>query len=63
MPLPNALWPGVFQGRELKKYCYIRYLMKHLHLSLSIPLGIMVNALAFHARDRGSIPCLGNASK
>ena len=57
MPHPNA-----FQGRELKKYCSIIYVMKYFHNFSSILLGIVVSALAFHAGGRGSIPWLGKSS-
>ena len=39
MPHPNALWLGAFQGRELKKYCYIIHVMKYFSRYSSILLG------------------------
>ena len=62
MSHPNARWLGVFQGREMKKYCYIIYKMKYFYTFLSIFLGIVVSALAFHAGGLGSIPWLGKSS-
>ena len=62
MPHPNAWWLGDFQGRELKKYCYmiyVVYVMKYFYKFLSILLGIVVSALAFHTRGLGSVPRLG----
>ena len=31
MPHPNAIRLGTFQGRELKKYCYITFVMKYFY--------------------------------
>ena len=65
MHQPHALWVGDFLGKELKKYCYIIYVvyvMKYFYKFLSILLGIVVSALAFHAEDPGSIPRLGKSS-
>ena len=62
MPHPNALWLGAFQGRELKKYCYIIFVMKYFSKFLTILLGIVVSALAFHDGGPGSIPSLGKSS-
>ena len=53
---------GVFQGRELKKYCNIIYVMKYYQVILLILLGIVVSALAFHDEGRGSITRLGKLS-
>ena len=55
MPHPNAWWLGSFQGRDLKKYCYIIFVMKYFNKFLTILLGIVVSAFAFHARDRGPV--------
>ena len=60
MPHPNAWWLGAFQGRELKKYCYIIFVMKYFYNLLTILLGIVVSTLAFHAGSRGSIPGSAN---
>ena len=62
MPNPNAWWLGAFQGRELKKYCYKIFVMKYFYNFLTILLGIVVSALAFHAGGRGSIPRLSKSS-
>ena len=56
MPHPNAWWEGAFQvayfqGRELKKYCYMIFVMKYFYNFLTILLGIVVTALAFHAGE------------
>ena len=56
MPTPNALWIGAFQGRELKKYCYILFVMKYFYHFLIVLFGIVISALAFHAGGPGSIP-------
>jgi hypothetical protein len=58
MPHLNARWLGAFQGRELKKYCYIIFVMKYYSIFLLILLGIVVSALVFHAGGPGSIPRL-----
>jgi hypothetical protein len=50
------------QGRVLKKYCYIIYVMKYFFKFISFLLGIVVSALAFHAGGRGLIPRLGKSS-
>ena len=62
MPHPNAWWLGAFQGRELKKYRNIIYVMKYFYTFLSILLGIVVSALAFHAEGSGSIARLSKSS-
>jgi hypothetical protein len=49
-------------ARELKKYCYIIFVMKYFYKFLTILLGIVVSALAFHAAGPGSIPRLGKSS-
>jgi hypothetical protein len=45
------------------KYCYIIFVMKCFFKFLTILLGIVVSALAFHAGGLGSIPWLGKSSK
>jgi hypothetical protein len=62
MPHPNARWLGAFQGRELKKYCYIIFVMKYFYNFLTILLGIVVSALTFHTGGQGSIPRLSKSS-
>ena len=59
MPHPNAWWLGSFQGRDLKKYCYLIFVMKYFNKFLTILLGIVVSALAFHAEGSGPIPQIG----
>ena len=63
MPHPNAGWLGAFQGRELRKHCCIIFVMKYFLNLLTILLGIVVSALAFHAGGLGSIPWPGKSSK
>jgi hypothetical protein len=62
MPHPNACWLGAFQGRELKKYFCIIFVMKYFYNFLTILLGIVVSALDFHAGVRGSFPWLSKCS-
>ena len=62
MPHPNAIRLGTFQGRELKKYCYIIFVMKYFYKFLTNLLGIVVSALAFHAESQGSNSHLGKSS-
>ena len=53
---------GAFQGRELKKYFYMIFVKKYFFPIITILLGIVVSALAFHAEGPGSIPQLGKSS-
>jgi hypothetical protein len=48
-------------GKRMKKYCYIIFVMKYFFTVLTILLGIVVSALAFHAGGTGSIPRLGRS--
>ena len=63
MPHPNVWWLGAFQGRELKKYCYVVFVIKYFSKFLPILLGIVVSALTFHAGGPGLIPWLGKSLK
>ena len=38
MPQPNAWWLGAFQGRELKKFCNIIFVIKYFYKLVSIIL-------------------------
>ena len=60
MPNPNAWWIVAFQGRELKKYCYIIFVMKYFYNFSTTLLGIGVSALAFYPGGPDSIPWLAD---
>ena len=61
MPYSNAWWLGGFQGRELKKYCYIHNICNEIFLwFFTILLGIVVSALAFHTWGPVSFPGKAN---
>jgi len=49
-------------GERIEKYCYIIFVIKYFSEFVTIPLGIVVLALVFHAGVRGSIPWLGKSS-